>query len=71
MSPAAVPSIDEVAEDPPSPASVSVPNESEETVTECESNGPLATAVSSPWSNTNDNDTFKPLSNSPEPENVN
>ena len=28
-------------------------------------------AVSSPWSNSNDNDTFKPLSNSPEPENVN
>ena len=63
MSPAAVPSIDEVAEDPPSPASVSVPRLSEDTVTECESNGAPAIAVSSPWSKTNDNETFKPLSN--------
>ena len=35
ISPAAVPSIDDAAEDPPSPASVNVPSVSEETVTEC------------------------------------
>ena len=62
---------------PPSPANLRVPKPSELIATEWLSNGapvptvdvpePIAVAVSSPWSNTNEIDTFKPLSNSPAP----
>ena len=71
ISPAAVPSIADWAEDPPSPENTKVPIASEPIDTEWLSKGPLPIAVSSPWSITNDNDIFKPPSVSPEPEKVN
>ena len=76
ISPAAPPSIAPWAELPPSPENLKDPKASEEIVTEWPSNGDVALATlvpadwSSPWSNVNDNATFRPLSNSPERANV-
>jgi len=70
ISPAAVVSIADWAELPPSPDIFKVPKASELIVTEWPSKGPSAPPALSAWSNVKDNETFNPLSNSPLPAKV-